>query len=83
MARIRSVSVSEEDDLLINQLNLSPTSLIREQISRIKLRNQGEIAPDMADFQQKIELLSKKINKLYQYIESKGLTDDVLAYESR
>lgn len=76
---ITTINLTEEDKVLIKQLNLSPTELIREKLADFKIivsKNRN----DTEQFEREIIHLEKKSESLVKFIRQKGLFDEYISW---
>lgn len=76
MAIIKSVSLSRKDAIMLEEMELSPTSLLRAAIEEIRKR-QESIDPNVSA-EKKLEITQRKLTATYDFLNKRGLFDDFL-----
>ncbi len=68
MTKIRSISVSDEEDAFIELLNLSPSGIFKQRLAEIK-QNSDNFAKQVLEFEQKIKKYQELLFEANQKIE--------------
>jgi len=78
MANIISISLSDEDLALLKDYELSPSGLFKQKMKEIR-DNALNYGKDKQELQTKITKQANRIQRLYSFLEDKGLIDEFIA----
>jgi len=80
MAKIISISLSEEDKKLLDVMQLSPSGLMKQKLFEVR-ENASNYQKLISEKDQAIERLLKLNRKLLEFVESKNLSDEFIQME--
>jgi hypothetical protein len=73
--KIRSISLSEEDDKFVSELNLSPTALIKSKIDEI--RETSKISLELLkEMERQRDTWHKNFEKAVEFLKNKELYNE-------
>ncbi len=75
MVRILSVSVSEEDKVMLDDMELSPSGLLKQKLGEVR-QNSLNFKNRVLDLEQNIAKLQELSKQAYAFIERHGLSDE-------
>lgn len=81
VTKIKSISISQEDDELIEQYNLSPSALIKERLAQFRDAD-TYAAVKIRELNAKILRLIQNFQKAIDFINENGLGDKFLGIEN-
>jgi len=74
VTKIRSISLSEEDNKLVDELNLSPTALIKSKVEEIRETSKISISLLQETMRQR-DKFRENFQKAMKFITEEGLYD--------
>jgi len=74
--KTRCISVSEDDDILLEEMNISPSALIKSKIEEIRLSSKITLG-QLDEANRKISSWMALARKYQAFLESKGLLNEV------
>lgn len=83
MAETRSVSLSKEEADFIDEYNLSPTTLIKNQISTMNGYHKTVFSKKIEQLETNIAKMQRRITWMSEFIEKKGLLLEFGAMEEK
>jgi hypothetical protein len=81
MTRIVTISVKNEDILLLNDRKISPSALFRDAVERVRHQTQESMWLDSAKVEAKISVLVQKLEKYSHFLDKNKLLDKFLTEE--
>ena len=81
MGTIKSISLTETEANFIEINEISPTALVKQAIRDAQDRLQS-LNPDVSTAK-KLEIAQKKLTKVYEFVNSRGLFDDFLVWKEK
>lgn len=80
-AKIVSISLTQQEKEWLDDMDLSPTALMKQKIGEMMTSSLAQ-RKRVKELEEVVERLNKRLEKVYQFIESKGLYNELEGYNN-
>lgn len=82
MAKIVSISMTEQEKEWLDDMEISPTALMKQKISEMMTSSLSQ-RKRIKDLEENIEKLVLRIEKMYQFMETKSILSEWESFQGQ